>query len=1136
MDKPPSQEELNLSWDICRARGYKVEVAATPSDKVSATPSDLPSRPPSAKRAAPAENLLPNKAQKAPKSLPPTVPAGPSQAFQDRYSALSIEPQYLHYLDVASLSAGRGFWLAKESSCPQISCGYLVLSNAPANLAGEFLSVGVATVAFGSALQPLLPLGGQLINWASLRDASPHRSVALDQILNDEPFVHICVPLQTPVISAVPEAPKRDSPHLCPVSILLPGGLASPHIGYYVSGAFATRLRRAKCIGVVRFYVWAAAEVALACQHIQRVIQDRLNLHTPPGTFSILVIPSFMRHQIKLASPVDLEIVFHVYLEGGDNPIPRDLAARLRDEAPGDNSLKVQGAIYTGAGSFILYATAQQFRNSPSDARLSPPASSSSSLVDSRGMLNYGCLLLFSAGSFRSATLAQFLTFLASLMPDDSLSPMLGQGAGWLAHRAIKIDGKPDPAVPGFLVYADAEMPTFLLAKAQSLVPDLTVQSLGVSPLEPHRQALMGHLNGISTSMFPLTAANVKAGFTGLPPTSGNPGSASVTVELGGLRAALTAVEEQLEEIQDTVARGGRHGDNLEASIAEMSTALQGIRDELESSQLRLSALERNQTNMAQALAALSPLLTSFRQSPTTPAAAAGAAPTLSSELVASLQAIVLEAAAAVPSTPAAVGRDLTSAAELGSLEPEAVNLLSLWPPDLPYCFEPSFMQSGTILDEDPVQDNSLQLQFSAGPDLPPSPDASPLQWRLVGLDWAGVGVSIHLPASLALVKQMGDAATLWEGVRDYAQVAVYLFCEAAVPLDTAPSGGITWTPTYLSGWFRCTGTLSTTMLSTGPHVGLMDGKYVALPSPALLKVKAIVQQTLFAHRSTLAGVLSRLMFNSKMVLAEVGIYSVKIQLNAAAFSAACSADSSAVDRIWAACRDSPCSLTVRLPEAGENLYPRFNILHAVAGVLHEMRSSDSSSPPAFLKADTSFTGVPTKLAPKSRDAFTALFEDNIPVAKSADWQAFLSYLVDGRMTAAATLALTDSVLQDHLEEWEFNVPFLLRKSGSHTARLFSSGRGMYSLDAILALNNQLAICINQPAPSFSASTAGAKRTVNPTTALVTTLSPPAAELQAAIIAAVFSAVPDEIRTLPPQLRCLATMGLLPPDPLTHES
>ena len=240
----------------------------------------------------------------------------------------------MHYLDVTSLLTGWGYWLAKESSCPQNLCGYLVLSNAPDSLAGNFGSVGAATMAFGSSLQHFLPGGAQLINWASLGGASPSHSVAKDQIPDDEPYVHLCVPLQTPIVSAVPEAPKRDVPHLCPVALLVPApslsqddlpSPPSPHIAYYVSGAFANRLRRAKCIGVVRFYVWYAAEVALACQYIQNAMQERVNQRMQPGSFTILALPSFMKHQLTLPSLANLEVVFHIYLDGVDKPIPQKI-------------------------------------------------------------------------------------------------------------------------------------------------------------------------------------------------------------------------------------------------------------------------------------------------------------------------------------------------------------------------------------------------------------------------------------------------------------------------------------------------------------------------------------------------------------------------------------------------------------------------------------------------------------------------------------------------------------------------------------------------------------------------------------------------------------------------------------------
>lgn len=1141
-DKAPTLEELNLAWELCQKRGVKVEVAATPSAEASSARSQ------SVKRAASSasEPPPPSKSLKTVKSLPITVPAGPTPSVPGRHSALTIQQQSMHYLDVVSLLTGWGYWLAKESSCPQILCGYLVLSNAPASLAGNYVSVGPATLAFGSSLQHFLPLGAQLINWASLGDASPSHSVAKDQIPDDEPFVHLCVPLQTPIVSAVPEAPKRDAPHICPIALLVPApsqdgppSPPSPHIAYYVSGVFAHKLQRAKCIGVVRFYVWNAAEVALACQYIQSAMQERVNQRMLPGTFTILVLPSYMKHELSLPPLSNLEVVFHIYLDGADKPIPRELVEFLRAAPPGDNLLTTPGAIFEGASPFVFYSAVHQFRNAPYDARLYPSASSSSTSVASRGLLNYGCLLLFSAGIFRSATLAQFLTFLASLLPADSMATMLGQEVDWRVHRAIKFEGsgKADSTMHGFLVYADGVLPDYLLTKAREAVPELKVQTLGVSPLEPFRQVLMEHVNGIASKMFP--SSTVGGGFepgtgarvAGVPPASCFPGLPAVTAEVGVLRTSLNLVENQLEDISDRVDQGGRLGNYLQESVGDLQAALQCLRNEFEASQSRLTVIEHNQGSLAKALERLNPMLVSLLQAPSTPAAfggdglSAGALLTLPSEVIESLQAIGLTApstSAMTPSSAVAVGRDLTAAAEMGSLGIEPLELLSSWPQNLPSSFVPSPILDDELLEDVTVQDDSLLLQCSAGPDLPSS-DVSPLQWRLVGLDSSGVGISLHFPATLATVQRLGDPIAFGAGVRACAQIAVYLYCVEAIPLDAAPPGSIVWEPTYYPGWFRSPLGLTSTLLTMGLHVGVLDGKFVTLATPESCKIKAIVQQILRQHRAALPDVLSRLIHYNKIVTAEVGAYSLKLQLTAAAFAAALSPDPTAADMIWDACRGSVCTLYVSFPEEGANRYHRFNILHAVGEVLYGRKYSDNSSPPSFLKDDS----TSTKLSKSLREAFTSLFEADIPADKREDWNAFTKFLNDKTVTPPP--ALTDAVLQDQLEAWKFGVPYLLRKAGAQVARLYSLGDGAATVAGILALDSQKALCINQ-----SASSTGPKRAASTVTASIISLSPPM-ELQAALITAVFSSVPEDFPVLPPQFRCLATMGNPYSESLIHE-
>jgi hypothetical protein len=303
------------------------------------------------------------------------------------------------------------------------------------------------------------------------------------------------------------------------------------------------------------------------------------------------------------------------------------------------------------------------------------------------------------------------------------------------------------------------------------------------------------------------------------------------------------------------------------------------------------------------------------------------------------------------------------------------------------------------------------------------------------------------------------------------------------------------------------------------------------LLSPALSKVKAIAQELLHLHRASLPLALSRLIPSNKMVTAEAGAYSVKVQLNAMAFAASLSSDPFAADKVWEACRGSNCALFSRFPAAGANLYSRFNILHAVGEVLHGRCSSDGSPAPEFLKPDINAASA-TKQPKSMREAFTALFTSRIPADKQEDWQAFLKFL-DTRAAAPVNLALSDAVLQEHLEEWELDIPFLLRKPDAPVARLHSLGDGAYSLDEVMALDNQRAICINQPASSLSSS--GAKRPATHTTASVTLLSPPTAELRASVIAAVFAEAPDFFLALPPEYRCLATMGHPSSDPVTHE-
>jgi len=195
-----------------------------------------------------------------------------------------------------------------------------------------------------------------------------------------------------------------------------------------------------------------------------------------------------------------------------------------------------------------------------------------------------------------------------------------------------------------------------------------------------------------------------------------------------------------------------------------------------------------------------------------------------------------------------------------------------------------------------------------------------------------------------------------------------------------------------------------------------------------------------------------------------------------------------------------------------------------VGEVLYGRKCSDNSSPPSFLKDDS----TSTKLSKSLREAFTSLFEADIPADKREDWNAFTKFLNDKTVTPPP--ALTDAVLQDQLEAWKFGVPYLLRKSGSQVARLYSLGDGAATVAGIMALDSQKALCINQ-----SASSTGPKRAASAVTASTISLSPPAMELQAALITAVFSAVPEDFPALPPQFRCLATMGNPSTESLIHE-
>ena len=1109
-------------WEKYKANGFHIEGSASASDKVT----------PSAKRSAtePLTHPPPSKVSKPPqagRSLPATAIAESDGKFADRYSELSISGGSPHHLNVVSLSVGVGKRLASRCSCAQISASYLIISGAPNSLVGEFAKIKADLMAFGSALQPWLPPGAQLIHWTALDTASPSRSVALDHMPHDESTVCICVPLQTPVVTSVPDAPKRSPPHLCPVVMYLPSqdGPASPHIGYYVSGAFAGMIRRAKVIGVVRHYVWSPSEVALACQHIQFAMQDRVNSRTTAG-YTVIVVPSFMSHQLSLSSSLNLEVVFYVYLDAAGKTTPLDLVECLHGASPGANLRELHGSVYDVSGPFMLYATVQQLRNCPYDARLSP-FSSASSAQDGTILKNYGCLSLFSSGVLRSTSLAQFLTYLTSLLPDER-SALLGSEAGWVVHRAIKLDGsQPDPSLQGFLVYSDQALPAFMQKKAEAAFPDLAVQILPVSPLEPHRQALMEHL-AVVANAFPGLAVGRMGKSAPAPPISSDFSDLpQFMTEFGGLRTEFSLMGTRVEELLDRVDCMGRRSDLTNEGQAELEATCRELRSDLGVTQGRLSALEVNQRRLAEIMMELSPLLASFTQAPSTPASTTAdpasmaiSMSTISTEVLTSLQTFSLASSSQAPPSPApsiAVGQDLKEAADLDQRAPAE---FADWPSDLPECFLPHFLPPGhDLLAESKVDDNTLSVSLSAGPDLP-STLGGPLYWRVVGLDRSGVGVSIHFPATREAIQMLGSEATFWAGVLAHAKLAVYLSCDGGTRLSEVPPAAVCWEPTYFLGWVRCSASTTASMLFTNPQVAKVGDQLYELPCPSAQKLRAVIQETLNPHRDSLGLLLSCFMDTSKNIKVEASPYSLTVQLQSGVLAAAALADSSAEECIWEALCQCTCSLYLHSrPESMDPSinYNRFNILHAVAAVL-QRKSRPEDAPLAFLRPDNSTS----KLGKPFREAFVTPFKDSIPPDCQNDWKTFLDYLEDGRTTAPlVTFPLSDGILQDNLGRWKWDIPHLVCKHDAAVARLVSLGRVAFSLAGILQVARRKAIFIVLPAPS----TSGSRSRYPHTLASVFSLSIPAEEMRAALIAEARSAAPPGLRILPMQFRCAATLG-----------
>ena len=1142
----PSQEELERSWAICQEKGIKVEVESFTSP-----------RPNGGKRGASSAAAAPPPAKipKPPRSLPPTETAGPSHNWDDRHSYLSISGGHqAHFLDVTSLSSGVGKRLAMASSCPQLSCNYLVISNAPEALADEYAKVSSKVTAFGSSLQPWLPLGGQLINWPALESAPPVRSVALAQISFDEPFVHLCLPLQQIVVTSVPEAPKRST--ICPVLVYLPQprlltpGPPTPHLGYYVPATCANRLRRAKVIGVVRFYVWQAEEVALACQHIQGALQDRLLVRYQLGDFPVLVVPSFMSHQLSLDPLEKLEIVFHVYIDAGDKAIPHDLLILLHDVSSVGQLREGHGAFYDVPGAFVLYASVQQFRNAKYDSRLSSrlcsSSSSSSALVEVPGLKNYGCLTVFTAGVLKSATLAQFLTFLASLHPEDNLAVMMGSDLHWSVFRALKIDSG---GAPGFLVYSDAVMPDSWMRKAVANIPDFNAQILTVSPLEPHRLALMEHLSGVALHISSVGASAVAAASSGalVPPgsrvESGIPGITALSSEVGILKSTVSLLESGQDRILDRIGRCDRTCDRNVTSISELSDDLCAFRQEFVDSLTRLQAVEAENKRLVEQLRSLP----TTHLLPCTPAAVAlpgdgslGGMVSSVSTLRAALHDVSLLHPGGPPpvvSSPSRieVGRDLTEAADPGA---SASSGVSPWPQDLPESFMPSFIQIGhSLLDEACVFDSSLFIETSSGPDLipsedvppvraasaassVPSPPTPPLHWRIVGLDHAGLGVSLHFPATAEAVRQLGDSGSFDAGIRALARVAVYISGENAEEVAPPSSDYILWEPTYLTGWFRCSRTITVSELSVSQLVGKVGESWMILPNPSITRLKALIQEVIRLHCDSLALTLSKLLPSTKTILVEAGPYSFRLLPNGATITASFSTDPSAAELVWKACGSCVASLSYRGRAEYVNSYNKFNIIHAVAAILHGRTSKDPA--PAFQNADN----TASKLAKRLRDPFVSLMSQDVPTHRQKEWTAFLDFL-NANLTSApnSSVTLADATLQDHLKDWGWDVPYFLHAPDAPAAKLESVGTRDVTIEGILALDNCQAILIHQVAPSHSSSSSRQSKGVAPVlTCAVTTLSFPVETIRSSLIAEVFSEVPD-LRALEPQLRCIATLG-----------
>ena len=587
----PTHSQLMEAWRFQQEHESKHNSASTPSQgataKVAGRGRSVTKRPATA---GGGESLLPNKAAKTPalRSLPSTVNCSKDSKFTDRWTFLSLEAKHPHYLDITTLAEGTGKRLAMACAIPQTLCSHIVISNVSSGLDSR----GIMELV--TKLSPFLPSGGQLIDFTSLPATLSRRALSLNTLADDTwPMTFLCLPLTLSAVTAVPSA-RREVPHLLPQVVYTPAesrptGPSSEHVIQYVSRLQSSKLLRDSCVpvGVARYYAWAATEVALASQHIQGVLQSRIK--SIYAGIWVFVLPGFIRHTVELKHPACLEIVYYVYVQAGDRPVPPDLVSSLLPLAGGTATVPQAGTLFEVPGPFMLYPSAQCIINLPYDPRQSPaptgiptgvggaPAASASSWPACTGLAGYGCLTLLTAPLLHSSTFAQSLSFLTGLLDTD----MAGEEDPWVVHRVIKLDSSVAPnqdiVATGLLIMSDLPIPPTLLSQLASAIPDLKSQVIPVSPLDCHRLELMERLARVTEIWRqPPSPSSTPRGEVG-PASSSGP--APLPPGLSGVFADITSIRQQQDSAAAVVRSLETSLSSLDKRVNRLALAQSDLRD-----------------------------------------------------------------------------------------------------------------------------------------------------------------------------------------------------------------------------------------------------------------------------------------------------------------------------------------------------------------------------------------------------------------------------------------------------------------------------------------------------------------------------------------------------------------------------